>query len=354
MGGDHCRAAGLECLEDAHDVSVMGITEVIPAIPRILGVLSRLAKAAKDRQPDLAVLIDIPDFNLRLAKRLHQAGIPVVYYVSPTVWAWRQGRVKTIRKYIRRMICIFPFEVEFYRARGVDAVYVGNPTIDELDAASRMPTTALAPRSGSPVLALLPGSRRSEVKRILPAMLASAADLRRDHPQLEILIPVAPTIPESMILELAESSGLTPTLVKGQAPAVVRASDAAIVASGTAVLEAALQERPLVVVYRVSTITYWVARLMVKVAHVAIVNLLAGKRIVPELLQGDMQPARIAFEIRRLLDDRAAREAMMTELAAVRRTLGGPGAAERAAAEVLSLVPATLQDSVVSIRPKAG
>jgi lipid-A-disaccharide synthase len=341
MGGSKLAARGVELLYDAREVSVMGITEVLPKIPRILQVMSGIATAAAERHPTCAILVDIPDFNLRLAARLKALGVPVAYYVSPMIWAWRRGRVKTIRQRVDRMLCILPFEEEFYRDSGVDARYVGSPVVEQVPSPESPATfrKRLGLSLDAPTLALLPGSRMSEIRRLLPTMVSAAKQLSAERPGLQIVVPVAPTIPREEITSRFEGSGLTPRLVDGRAPEVVGASDAAIVASGTAVLEAGLMQRPLVVVYRVSLITYLVGRLMLKVAHVALVNLLAGRRLVPELLQGEMTPERIAAEIRRVWDPGIPREEMLRGLEEVRGRLGGPGAAERAAEAVLELLP---------------
>jgi lipid-A-disaccharide synthase len=341
MGGSKLAARGVELLFGAHEVSVMGITEVLPKIPRILQVLKGIAAAAKERRPACAILVDIPDFNLRLAAKLKALGIPVAYYVSPMIWAWRRGRVKTIRKRVDRMLCILPFEEAFYRDSGVDARYVGSPVVEQVPAPQSAATfrQRLGLTVDAPTLALLPGSRMSEIRRLLPDMVRAAKQLAAERPDLQIVVPVAPTIPREEVTSRFEGSGLSPRLIDGRAPEVVGASDAAIVASGTAVLEAGLMQRPLVVVYRVSLVTYLVGRLMLKVAHVALVNLLAGRRLVPELLQGDMTPERIASEVRRVWEPGPPREEMLRGLEEVRGKLGGPGAAERAAEAVLELLP---------------
>jgi lipid-A-disaccharide synthase len=345
MGGSRLAARGVELLFSAQEVSVMGITEVLPKIPRILQVLRGLAAAAAERRPTCAILVDIPDFNLRLAAKLKKLGIPVAYYVSPMIWAWRQGRVKVIRKLVDRMLCILPFEEAFYRDSGVNARYVGSPVVEQVPAPDR--PAAFRQRLGLPVepptLALLPGSRMSEIRRLLPSMVEAAKQLAAERPGLQIVVPVAPTIPHEEVLSRFEGSGLSPRLVDGRAPEVVGASDAAIVASGTAVLEAGLMQRPLVVVYRVSLVTYLVGRMMLKVAHVALVNLLVGRRVVPELLQGDMTPGRIAAEVRRVWDPGPPREEMLSGLEEARGKLGGPGAADRAAEAVLELLPAPIK-----------
>jgi lipid-A-disaccharide synthase len=336
MSGPRLRAAGLEALHRAEDMSVMGVAEVIPAIPRILGILRDLAATAAERRPKVALLVDSPDFNLRLAKRLKKAGIPVVYYVSPTVWAWRRGRVKTIRKFVDRMLCILPFEEPFYADTGVSARFVGHPL------AERPPPEtpdryreALGLDRARTTVALVPGSRHGEIERILPEMLDAAERVRARHPDAQFVVPVAPTVREQDLRpHLARHATLEVKLVDGRAEEVVGASDAALVKSGTSTLEAALMARPMVVVYRFSWLSWVVARALVKVAHVALVNLLAGRRLVPELLQREANGERMAAELERLLDDRAAREEQIAGLRSVRASLGEPGAARRVAEEI--------------------
>ncbi len=341
MGGARLAAQGVELLFDAREVSVMGITEVLPRIPRILQILKGLAEAAAERKPDVAILVDIPDFNLRLAKKLKALGVPVAYYVSPMIWAWRRGRVRTIKRLVDRMLCILPFEEDFYREAGVSARYVGSPVVEQVPSPDT--ATAFRERLGlskdAPTLALLPGSRMGEIRRLLPDMVEAAKRLSAERPGLQVVVPLAPTIDRGEITSRFEGSGVTPILVEGRAPEVVGASDAAVVASGTAVLEAGLMQRPLVVVYRVSLITYWVGRLMLKVAFVSLINLLAGRRVVPELLQGEMTPERIAEEVRRVWIPGAPREEMLQGLAEMRGRLGETGAATRAAESVLELLP---------------
>lgn len=342
MGGAKLKARGVELLYGAEEVSVMGITEVLPRLPGILRVLKGLRTAARVRRPALALLVDIPDFNLRLARTLKQLGVPVVYYVSPMIWAWRRGRVHTIGKLVDRMLCILPFEEAFYREAGVPAEYVGSPVVEQVprpDAAEHF-RQQLGLEPGRPTVALLPGSRMTEIRRILPAQVEAARALQRDEPQLQFVIPLAPSISREAILSRFEGSGITPVLIEGRAPEVVGASDVSIVASGTAVLEAGLMQRPLVVVYRVSWLTGMIGRWLLKVAHVSLVNLLARRRVVPELLQEEMTGERIAAEVRRVWKAGPAREEMVAGLEEVRATLGPSGAAQRAAQAILATLEA--------------
>jgi len=336
MGGARLEAAGLELLHRAEEMSVMGLAEVIPKIPVILRILRNLVAAAEARRPRVALLVDSPDFNLRLAERLKRLGVKVVYYVSPTVWAWRPGRVKTIARVVDRMLCILPFEERFYQGTGVSARFVGHPFAERPPpgtAAEYRERLALPP--GRTTVALVPGSRRAELKRIFPAMLEAAERVRRLHPDVQFVVPVAPTLTEEALRPyLAAHQTLEVKLVRGQADAAVGASDAALVKSGTSVLEAALMLRPLVVVYKLSWITYLVARLLVKLTSFGLVNLLAGRTVVPELLQRQASPERMAEELEKLLSDRGAREAQLEGLRQVRASLGEPGAPRRVAEEV--------------------
>jgi lipid-A-disaccharide synthase len=339
MGGARLAAEGVDLLYRAEEISVMGVVEVLPKLRRILAVMAGLERAAARRRPVCALLVDVPDFNLRLARALKRMGVKVAYYVSPTIWAWRQGRVHQVGARVDRMLCILPFEVPFYRRAGVPAEYVGNPVLEQVPEVR--PAVELRRRlgllEGAETVALLPGSRMSELKRIGPSLAEAGAALRAKRPGLQLVVPVAPSLPEAVVREAFAAVPGGVTLVAGRAPEVVGASDAAVVASGTAVLEAALMERPLVVVYRVAPITGLLGRLLLKVKHVSLVNLLAGREVVKELLQGDLSGARVAAEVGRLLDSREDRERVLSGLREVRAALGGPGAASRAAAAVLAL-----------------
>ena len=340
MGGRHLVQAGLEQLFDAQELSVVGITEVLPRLPRIWRVFHALLDAARRRRPQAALLVDVPDFNLRLARHLHREGIPVAFYVSPTVWAWRRGRVRAIARDVDRLLCILPFEEEFYRPYRVRAVYVGNPVAARLPAPAEPAVfrRALGLDTGRPTLAVLPGSRRSELKRCLPPLVEGAALLAGEHPGLQIAVPLAPGVDGAAVEAAFRARNLEALLVPGRAPEVVGAADVALVTSGTAALEAGLMLRPLVVVYRVSWLSWLVARALVRVSFVSLVNLLAGRRVVPELLQGAFTPRAVAAEAARLFMDGPDRRAMVEELSRVRELLGRPDASARAAEEVLALI----------------
>jgi len=336
VGGPRLRAAGLEALAPAEDISVMGLAEVLPRIPRILGILRALARAAAERRPKAALLVDLPDFNLRLAAKLKKLGIPVVYYVSPTIWAWRRGRARKIAKVVDRMLCILPFEERFYDGTGVSASFVGHPFAERpAPAAPAAYRAELGLPASRTTIALVPGSRPSELRRIFPAMLEAAERIRAARPDAQFVVPVAPTLARAQVEPyVAAHRTLEVKLVDGRTEEVVGASDAALVKSGTSTLETAIMLRPMVVVYRLSWLSYLVGRLLVRIAHFALVNILAGRGLVPELLQRDASPERMAAEIERLLGDGGAREAQLRGLREVRASLGEPGAAERVAAEV--------------------
>ena len=337
LGGPRLRAAGLEALYPAEDLSVMGIAEVLPKIPRILEILRGLREAAAERKPKVALLVDSPDFNLRLAKHLKAQGVKVVYYISPMIWAWRRGRAKRIARVVDRMLCILPFEERFYDGTGVSARFVGHPLADRPPPSDPARYRAdLGLDAGRLTVALLPGSRHSELKRIFPPMLEAAERIRARHPEAQFVVPVAPTLRDEVVRPfLARHATLNVKLVAGRADEAVGASDAALVKSGTSTLETALMRRPMVVVYRLAWLSYLVGRIFVRIAHFALVNILAGRQVVPELLQTEASPERMAFEIERLLSDPEARRQQLADLDEVRRSLGEAGAARRVAEEVV-------------------
>jgi lipid-A-disaccharide synthase len=336
MGGPKLEAQGVELVHSAQEISVMGIAEVLPKIPRILTVLGDLVAQAQARRPACAILVDVPDFNFRLAKRLKLLGIRVVWYISPTVWAWREGRTKLLARYVDHLLCILPFEEAFLRERGVKATYVGSPLLDQVpqQASAGHFRQSLGLLEHAPVLALLPGSRRSEISRILPTLVEVAKRVQAQRPTVQIVVPVAPSLPASDLRRPFEQEGVNPVMIDGRAPEVVGASDVAVVASGTATLEAGLMRRPLVAVYRVNLLTYVIGKMMVRAKFFCLVNLLANERVVPELLQGELTCEAVMAELDGLWAG-PKRDAMMAGLDRVRATLGEGGASERAAQIVL-------------------
>ncbi len=343
-GGEAMRAAGVETLVDSHSIAVAGIVEVLPGLARIYRAYRLLVREGARCPPALAILIDFPDFNLRLARALKRKNIPIVYFVSPQIWAWRKGRIKPMKRVVSRMLCLFDFEREFYRAAGVPVEWVGHPLVDrvkpQLSRAEFFARAGLDPQKET--VALLPGSRRGEVSRILPAALRAAARIAAERP-VQFALALAPTIDlewiDRILAKRLHGSATVRTL-RDLTGDVLAHCDAAIVASGTATLEAALAGCPMVVVYRVSPVTWWVGKLLVRVPHYSMVNLLAGRAVVPELMQRECSPRTISDRTLSLLRSREARETMKTELRNIRARLGPPGAAERAADAIARFLPA--------------
>lgn len=331
VGGDRLEAAGLEMTARTEDLSHMGLVEVLRELPRIREVMSRVVGECARRRPALAVLVDSPDFNLRLAARLRRLGVPVLLYVSPQLWAWRQGRVRAVRRLAREVLCILPFEVEFYRRHGVHARYVGHPLVDE------MARLGLLEHSISPVpkrLALLPGSRRMEIRQLLPTMLEALSRIDSTTVTDAVLIE-APGISRT-IEEVLVGLATEPRLrrVRGEERRWELAScSLAWAASGTATLECALLDVPMVVGYRLQALTYLIARFLVRVPHVALANLIARRRAFPELIQGQWNAAELAQVTGPLLTERPP--STRSDLATIRKRLGDPGASRRAAEAVL-------------------
>ena len=353
IGGPAMRAAGLRPLGDAGSIGVTGFLEVL-ASARAIWSAYRAARAilsSADR-PDLVLLIDYPDFNLRLAKKARAARVPVLYFVSPQVWAWRKGRVRQIVSVVDRMLVILPFEEEIYRRAGVRVEFVGHPLL-ELVHPSRSREQTLRPLGldpGRPTVALLPGSRRNELSSHLHVMLGAGRRLQEEFRDLQFLLPIAPTLVEDEVERIlraeqkgAEGAGVARAdldcrLVREGRYDAVAACDAAVAASGTATLETALLGVPMVIVYRMNPLTFAVARLISDVPHVGMPNLISGRRIVPELVQRECTPERIALELRRILTDPVVAGEMRRALSGVRSRLGRPGAIERVAATAWDMI----------------
>ena len=343
MGGPRMAAAGLDRVVRAEDMAVMGITEVVRHLPRIYREFRRLKQAIRNRRPAVAVLIDFPDIHFKLAEQLHALGVPVVFFVSPQLWAWKKHRIKLVQRYVDRMLVIFPFEEPFYRERGVDAEFVGHPLAElPLPTISRQDFAVANNLDPAKIwIGLLPGSRVKEIRDNLPEMLAAADHLFASHvgadsgphastalapeSQMEFLLPLARTLTaekRDWVHHLVRNfaPGLPVTLVD-EARAALHHARASIVASGTATVEAALMGNPFLVVYRVSPLTYAIAKRVVKVPHVAMVNLIAQKRLIPELIQNEFTASNIVRELTPLLPDGPPRQSMMKELAELRSLL---------------------------------
>lgn len=326
--GPRMRAAGCASLDDIESLSLMGIAEVLPAIPRLLKLRGRLIAHALASRPALIVGIDAPDFNLGLETRLRRAGLRTVHVVSPTVWAWRQGRVKTIAAAVEQIFCLFPFEPAFYAQAGVAAHYIGHPLADELDARTGAVEArqALGLDPQRPCLAVLPGSRTAEIHHLMPTFVAAAQQLCALHPQLQLVTPVArPTLRAAIEQALAAASELQPRwrLLDGGSRQAMQAADAVLLASGTATLECLLLGRPMVVAYKSSAFNAWLMLRMglLKSRFVSLPNLLADQAVVPELLQEAASPEALCSELDRLLSDASAAAAQCTVFDRVRAEL---------------------------------
>jgi lipid-A-disaccharide synthase len=341
MGGDEMVAAGLDRVADSAEISVVGLTEALKVLPRARKLFALLLAEVERRRPAVAVLVDFPEFNLRLAKELERRGVEVVYYISPQVWAWRRGRVKQIAETVDQMLVLFPFEVDFYAGHGVEVTHVGHPLVDEVprlphvwDRALDVSTQAPRPGRDEPYqVALLPGSRPSEVEALLPTMLEAVERLSKKLPIFVRLIQ-APTIPRAMVEEAVALSGLPVRISERDRFAAIADSHLALCASGTATLEVALLGTPMLVLYRLAGWTYLAARMLVRLPHISLVNLVLGRGAVPELVQKRAAPEVVAREAAALLGDRERVRRMRADLAEVRGRLGEGGGSARAAREV--------------------
>jgi len=324
LGGESMRAAGVDLIAESREVSVLGITEILQRLPDLRRVFRRLLDAVDERRPPLAILVDFPGFHLRLARHLRRRGVRNLYFIAPQFWAWRPWRVRVVRRRFERALCIFPFETKFYRDHGVNAEYIGHPLAGRV--MPSLPRDEFRSRlnldSGRPMVALLPGSRPREVAHNLPPLLEACGALARSH-GAQFVLAAAPGLPQEALAP-ALQAGLGIQVSSGATYDVLSAADVAVVSSGTATVEAALCGAPMVVVYRVSPATAAMARPLIRAPYFAMVNLIAGRPIVPELIQGAFTGPSVAREVGRLLDSPAEREIMRSELAAVEASLHGP------------------------------
>ncbi len=340
FGSERLRAAGASLVRDFRGVSVTGLTEALRVIPRSWQNYRALVRAAAEDPPDVFVPIDFPDFNFFVARALHARGIPIVYYISPQLWAWRRGRVKTMKRVADRVLVIFPFEQAFYEAAGVPVSFVGHPLL-ELAASSVSRDVFLASHGldpSRPVVAVLPGSRRNELRMILPDLVRTAGEIAAKVPEAQFVLARAPHLDDELLAPLAEwpSHARRPIVVEGETDAVLASASVALVASGTVTVQAALHGCPMVVVYRVAPLTYRVGKPLLHVDTYAMANLVAGRRVVPELIQDAFTPQAAAAEAVRVLTDSVYAARVKADLAEIRAKLGTPGASRRAAEAVLA------------------
>lgn len=359
IGGPKMEEAGLELLFPSSDLAVVGVVEVIGHIRPILKAFGRTTAWLRKKKPDLLILIDYPEFNLQVATRAKKLGIPIFYYISPQVWAWRQGRVKKLRRLVDRMAVILPFEKAFFRSHGMEVSFVGHPLLDVVKAG--VSKTEFCKKAGinpeRPIVGLVPGSRKSEVSRLFPVMAGAAERIFQDRHDVQFVVPLAPSLDpgilESFNHRITELITTDPhrqsqtdrspdhqiiRVVEGQTYDAIAASDLILAASGTVTLEAAILGTPMVVTYKVSPVTCFLGKCLIKVPFASLVNLVAGRRVVNEIIQQDVTPERLSREALSLLRDNTGRENMIKELEEVKNALGGTGAAERAANLAIELI----------------
>jgi len=338
LGGAQMAAAGADVVQDLVSHAVIGVVEALRKLGDYYQALKRAESLLRDRRPDAVVLIDFPDMNFRVAEKAKALGIPVIYYISPQVWAWRRGRIKTLKRLVTRMIVLFPFEEPLYQKAGIPVSFVGHPLLDvarpeESPAAAR---ARLLGTSKGPLVALMPGSRSQEIESLLPVMCGAALILKREFPEAHFFLPLARTVSRERVETILREQGLAPAIVTENPYANRAAADLTLVASGTATLETAILGVPMLIAYRMHWLSYMIAKLFVKLPYFGLANVTAGEKAAPEFLQHEVTPEALAAAGAQLLRDRAAAEAQRRVWDRVRQRLGGEGAAGRAAEAVLS------------------
>ena len=330
MGGPRMKEAGVDIHVQAKEVAVVGALEVLTHFFRILRAARHLKKLIKEKKPCLLILIDFPDFNFHIAKFAKKLKIKIFYYISPQVWAWRKGRVKTIKKLVDLMMVILPFEVDFYKKENFSVCFEGHPLIDIVK-----PDLQPLLKKTYPTIGLLPGSRDEEIKQLLPVLIETALMLKKDYPNAHFILPLASTLSKEMILPYLEKNNLPLDIISNQTYAALASCDVIITASGTITLEAALLQTPMVIIYKLKTLSYLLGRLLVKVPHIGLCNLIANERIVPELLQNEVTPERISIEVKKILNDTSV---IKTKLLKIRNLLGEKDVNQRIAITVSKLI----------------
>jgi lipid-A-disaccharide synthase len=333
VGGKNLRDAGVDLIADSSDMAVVGLTEVFDRLGTIIKVMRRLKNSMKDLKPDLVILIDYPDFNLSIAKTAKKNGIKVFYYIGPQIWAWRKGRIQQIKRNVDKMAVILPFEAPFYHAAGVDATFVGHPLLDEVKAKNSREETMrrLGLQPGVTTIGILPGSRQAEIIKHLPEMINAAGIIGKKIQPVQFVIPLVETLDSTFVLNITRQSPVKVRVTRNAVYDVMHCTDIAMVASGTATLETALMETPMVIIYKLSAPSYFIGKMVINVDHIGLVNIIAGKTVVPELIQDDANAEKIAAEIINILTNRERLLDIKSQLSEIRGRLGSPGAAERAA-----------------------
>jgi len=347
MGADRLKAAGMELTIDCRELAVIGIVDVLINYPRFMRRLATLRQTMKARRPDLLIIVDYPDFNLKLAETAKELGIPVLFYISPQIWAWRKKRIHRIGSLVSHMAVLFPFEVDVYQQEKIPVTYVGHPLVD--DAKSEFSASQAREHLNlsldAKLVALLPGSRNGELKRNLPIMLQTAALLLKKHPFVQFVLPVAPTLDTNTVNDLVKNAPLSISVVKAQSYNVMRAADAVLTASGTATLETAMLGTPMTIMYVINSLNYWIMKRLIQIDNIGLVNIVAGKRICQEFVQDECDPKAIVTELEKCLFDNNHRQTMMNELSNVRQKMGTGGASER----VAQLIESMLSDKTETV-----
>ena len=337
IGGSVLRQAGVRIRVDNSQIAVVGISEALAKLRILLKALKVAKEDLKGIRPDLLIVIDFPDFNLRVATAARKLGIPVMYYIGPQIWAWRTGRVKKIKKVIDHMVVIFPFEAAFYEKRHVPVTFVGHPLLDGM-MSTRSGQTKGDLRGDSMLIGLLPGSRNEEIRRLLPTMV-QVADMLGDHiPGIRFAIPVASSVDRGLVEAIAEGGRTRFLILSDRLRDILDEATLLITASGTVTLEAAIAGTPMIIVYKVSNLSYWLAKLLVRVEYIGLANLVAGKTVVPELIQHQASAEKIAHQAFQLLGDEKRLAEMRRELSCIAKSLGAPGASQRAAQVAMNLL----------------
>jgi len=340
IGGQKLEQAGVKILFSSSDMAVVGMTEALCKLYTIAKASRKLKSILKNDRPDLLILIDYPGFNINIARTAKRFQIPVLYYISPQVWAWRRGRVRKLSRRIDRMVVILPFEKEFYRQSGMEVEYVGHPLLDacpeELDKEKAM--IKLGVELDYPVVGLLPGSRKHEISELLPVMVKSVEILRGSYPNIRCLLPLARTIEPEFVQSFIDNSEVSIKVIKGDIYHALSVCDVALVASGTATMETAIMGIPMVIAYKVSPISFWIGKMIVKVPYIGLVNLVAKEKVVPELIQDEVTPDGFAHEALTILENKNIRASMIMKLKGIKENLGRGGASERTAKIALEIM----------------